>query len=155
MGKRGPKPVKKPVGAPLKLTEMVIVELRNALRTGAYVETAVAHVGIHKDTYYRWMRKGREEREHIDNGKRPRKTYGLYLRLYDAVIKAQADAEVRDLAIISKAAEDHWQAAAWKLERRNPDRWGRRRTEISGPDGGPIAVDNWADLVAAARGETE
>jgi transposase len=32
-----------------------------------------------------------------------------------------------------------WQAAAWILERRHPDRWGRReRVELTGRDGGPV-----------------
>jgi len=155
MGNRGPKPKRKPVGAPTKLTGEVIALLTQALRTGAYVETAVAHVGIHKDSYYRWIRKGRDERLRIDTGGKPRKSFGLFLELYDAVEKAQAAAEVRDLAIISKAAENHWQAAAWKLERRNPGRWGRTRHEITGADGGPLAVANWSELIAAAADDDE
>lgn len=29
----------------------------------------------------------------------------------------------------------------WRLERRFPDRWGRRRVELTGADGGPVEVD--------------
>lgn len=155
MGNRGPQPKRKPIGAPTKLTSEVIALLTQALRTGAYVETSVAHVGIHKDSYYRWVRKGREERVRIDGNGKPRKSYGLYLDLYDAVEKAQAAAEVRDLAIISKASETHWQAAAWKLERRNPGRWGRTRHEITGADGGPLVIANWSELVAATDDDSE
>lgn len=155
MAKRGPKPQARPMGRPLKLNHELIARLTVALKTGAYVETAAAYVGIHKDTFYRWLRKGNDERNHIQNGGKPRKTYGLYLDLYDAVEKAQATAETRDLAIISSAAETHWQAAAWKLERRHPGRWGRTRHEITGADGGPIAIETWTQLIESVGGDGE
>lgn len=154
MGKRGPKPKKKPLGAPTKLTRDLIEQLERVLRRGAYVETAVAHVGISKTTYYSWTRKGADERKRIEGGGKPRKTYSLFLDLLDAVEKAMADAELLDLQVISDAAvkDKSWQAAAWKLERRNPGRWGRTRHEITGADGGPVAVANWAELVLGVQG---
>lgn len=58
--------------------------------------------------------------------------------------KAQAEAEVEMLTRIRIAAKapNHWQAAAWMLERKNPDRWGRReRVQMEGVAGGaPIQV---------------
>lgn len=40
----------------------------------------------------------------------------------------------------------------WRLERRHPDRWGRRRLEVSGPDGDAIPVEaRVAGILAAAR----
>ena len=152
MGKRGPKPKVKPMGAPSKLSEELIGQLSSVLLRGAYVETAVAHCGISKTTYYAWTRKGAEERKHLINGGKARKTFGLYLDLLNAVEKAMADAELVDLRVISDAAvkDKTWQAAAWKLERRNPGRWGRVRHEVTGKDGGPIAIKTWAELAAAA-----
>jgi len=44
-----------------------------------------------------------------------------------AVKKAEADAIVRHVANIAKAAQDgQWQASAWWLERRYPAEYGRR-----------------------------
>ena len=41
-----------------------------------------------------------------------------------------AEAELLDLTVINKAAQaGEWQAAAWKLERRNPKVW-TRKTEL-------------------------
>jgi hypothetical protein len=95
-----------------------------------------------------------------------------YLEFSDAVQKALADSEVADLLTVGKAAKGgelltveevekvfpdgrtekkirkemsapQWQAAAWKLERRFPDKYGRReRLEHVGPEGGPIEVSS-------------
>lgn len=52
-----------------------------------------------------------------------------YTKFQDAVRKAKAWAEARDVIIITKHAEKKWQAAAWLLERKHPRRWGRKRQE--------------------------
>jgi hypothetical protein len=76
------------------------------------VETAAACAGIHKDTFYEWMKKGAR-------GQQP------YVAFAEAVNKAVAESESRDLATILKAAQSQWQAAAWRLERRFPEKYGR------------------------------
>ncbi len=38
-----------------------------------------------------------------------------------------AEAEIRDVALIGKHAEYSWQAAAWRLERKFPAKWGRKQ----------------------------
>ena len=62
----------------------------------------------------------------------------------DAVQKAESVAESRYLSRVTKAAmEGTWQAAAWWLERRMPEHYSLRnlsKVEVSGPDGGPIAL---------------
>ena len=70
------------------------------------------------------------------------------------VAPALAEDEPRDRQVLIRVGEtqrSQWQAAAWRLERRYPDRWGRTRHEVTGADGGPVAVANWAELVTAAR----
>jgi hypothetical protein len=49
---------------------------------------------------------------------------------------------VKWLARIEQAASEHWQAAAWKLERRYPKDYGRsvQQHEVGGPDGGPLTI---------------
>tara|TARA_R100000664_G_scaffold34236_1_gene55479 strand:- start:6368 stop:6841 length:474 start_codon:yes stop_codon:yes gene_type:complete len=153
MGKRGPKPAPKPLGAPVKLTPEVIRTLVNALQAGAYVETAVAHANISKTSYYEWIKKGGAERMRLEKGLKPRKTFGLFLDLLNAVEKAQADAELRDLAIISKASTEDWRASAWKLERRNPSKWGRQRIEAEVRGGLVVEGIEWfQQKIDAAQG---
>jgi hypothetical protein len=71
--------------------------------------------GIHKSTLYDWLRRG------------SRCTSGIYRSFSDAVGQALADSELKSLHQIDEAANFHWQAAAWRLERRFPRRWGRKQ----------------------------
>ena len=121
------------MGRPTKLTPEVQDKIVNALRAGNYQETAAKYAGISDKTFYEWMRRGES-----DDPKE-----AIFVEFRQAVEKAKSDAEVRDVALIDKAASDGtWQAAAWKLERKYPHRWGRvNRTEISGPEGQPIKVE--------------
>ena len=57
----------------------------------------------------------------------------------EAVERARAEAVARNVALVQKAADDSWQAAAWWLERSRPDQYGRR-TNLAGASGGAIEV---------------
>jgi transposase-like protein len=105
----------------LKLTPALIEKIVGYLRAGAYVETAAAAAGISKQTLYNWLRRAVDENERDP----------IFAKFAAAVEEAQALAEVRDIALIGKAAETQWQAAAWRLERKSPERWGRK-VELSG-----------------------
>lgn len=109
---------------PLYLTQDLIKQISSLILAGAYVETACAAVGISKVIYYEWLKLGNkrkncspEDRKHIDI---------LYEQFTDAINKAVVQAELRDIVRIDKAAETTWAAAAWKLERKHPERWGRK-----------------------------
>jgi transposase len=102
-------------GRPTKLTAELQAKVCDAIRAGNYLETAAAFAGIRKATFHNWLRRG------------ARQTQGIYHAFSEAVEKALADSEARDVALIAKAAADgQWQAAAWRLERKFPERWGRR-----------------------------
>ena len=109
MTKRG-----RPTGSN-KLTPELQQKIVDAIRMGNYIETAAAFSGISKDTLYRWLRQGREAKR------------GKFRNFSDAVEKALAESEMRDVAVIATAAKENWQAAAWRLERKFPERWGRRQ----------------------------
>lgn len=117
-------------GRPTKLTPELSREICDYVRMGNYVETAAAIAGISKDSIYRWLKKGANAKS------------GIFREFSDAVKKAQAEAEARDVGLIGRAAKDQWQAAAWRLERKFPDRWGRKdRVEHTGRDGQPIQIE--------------
>lgn len=103
-----------PIGRPTKLSPEVTEKICAAIRVGCYMETAAANAGIHKDTLYAWLKSGAndESPEHV--------------AFSDSVQKALAEAEVTAVERINAAGAEQWQALAWRLERRFPDRWGRR-----------------------------
>lgn len=137
---------------PTKLNSEIQNKIVTAIRAGNYIETAAAYAGISKSTLYDWLRRGEREKQRVEKNPRYRirKSEKPYVEFSDAVEKALAEAEIRDVAIIAKAAEEHWQAAAWRLERKFPERWGRKdRHEITGRDGGPIEVEAAREKLAS------
>jgi transposase len=102
------------IGRPTKLTPEVSDTIVRYVRAGNYLETAAAAAGISRDTLHTWLRKGRTAKS------------GMYSEFADIVEKALGEGEIRDVLVIGEAARTHWQAAAWRLERKFPDRWGRR-----------------------------
>jgi len=119
------------VGRKPKLNKDLIKRLQDALEAGNYIETACDYAGINRATLYRWL----AEAELV--GSKP-----LLRELSDAVSKARASAEVRNVYRIQQAAETSWQAAAWWLERSHSKKWGRQqKVELSGADGGAINVE--------------
>lgn len=132
------------VGHLPKLTPEVQATIVNYVRAGAYIETAAAAAGISKDSFYRWMRRGAREKQRVEKILAEDETATFdevvneeerrYVEFVDAVEKALAEAELRDLLVIGQAAKaGAWQAAAWRLERKFPERWGRRdRLEVEG-----------------------
>ena len=97
-----------------KLDAAVTQKVVDLIRAGNYLEVAATAAGIHRSTLHRWMKHGRDQER------------GRYRKFLTAVEKAQAESESRDVALIAKAASEDWRAAAWRLERKSPRRYGPR-----------------------------
>lgn len=118
-------------GRPTKLTPERHDGIVRALKVGTYLCTAAALVGISESTLRDWLRRGARD---ADEGRAT-----PYAALLADVEVAQAESEVTDLALITKAAAADWKAAAWKLSRLYPERYSeRRQLEVSGPGQGPV-----------------
>ena len=137
-----------------KLTPDIQKTLCDCLRSGCYAVTACARAGITESTYYLWLQKGEE-------GKQP------YSEFLESVKKADADAEALLAGTVMRVALDAenpcWQAAMTMLERRHPERWGRRnRVDLGNADDKPFRSEakyphlSIAELAAlAARGAAD
>ncbi len=92
--------------------------------------------GVSERTYYRWLAEGEPEDgpEHFRQFRR-------------GVTRARAQARVAYAAVIRRAAnEGDWKAAAWFLERSEPEEWGlKRKLEHSGPGGSAIRHETVPD----------
>jgi len=107
-----------------------------ALTAGNYVEVSCAYAGLSVATVYQWLEKGKAEKAESrrDNGQKPDIHKTTYIELLEAIESARAKAIVGNVAVIQKAARDGtWQAAAWWLERTNPQQFGRKiQAEVTG-----------------------
>lgn len=83
-----------------------------ALRAGNTRTASAAAAGVSRDIFYKWLASSST--------------------FFDAVTKAEAEAEVAHVANIAQAATmGNWTASAWWLERRRHQEWGRKdRVEI-------------------------
>lgn len=117
-------------GRPTSLTPQIFRTVIKYIRNGSYVETAAAATGIHKDTFYEWLKRGAADLKAGNEG-------SIYVRFSDAILKAQAKAEMDALNRIAKAGAINWQADAWRLERKFPQRYGRMVRIADGDDANP------------------
>lgn len=115
-------------GRPTKLNLKVQTKIVKLLAEGNYVETAAASAGVNKSTLYLWLKRGARESQRLDKhpDAKPDAAEAAYLKFSNAIEKAEADAEATGVKLISAAADGQWQAMAWRLERKHPERWGRR-----------------------------
>ena len=138
-------------------TDAVIDRITECVRLGLSKKDAALHVGVATDTLNSWIRRGGAERRHIDNGGKPRKRESAYLKLVVDYEKATADFQLERLKLIDGAAKDGaWQAAAWTLERRLPEKWGKQRLDIQA--NGSLIVEGcgWLDRrIEAGKGHTD
>lgn len=108
-------------------------KLLKAIRVGNDKKVACALAGISEATLYRWLEQS--------NQKNASEQLREFRELFE---RSEAEAEVLKVSRIAQAADNgRWQAAAWWLERKHPERWGQQtkiKAELSGPDGAPITV---------------
>ena len=104
------------MGRPTKLEPATVKAIATALGIGAPIGSACRAAGIGVTTFKTWMERGRSEAE--DDAP--------YRAFRASVKKARATAQIHALAMVRRAMPDHWQAAAWYLERTDPKRWGRK-----------------------------
>ena len=125
----------------LLLTDEVHDRIVATLRLGNYVEHAASYAGISRASLYNWLKKGDAARDKREAGETLDEAEERYARFAEEVDNARATAIVRNVSIIQAAAQTNWQAAGWWLERTAPQHFSRQvRTELSGPNQGPVQV---------------
>lgn len=132
------------IGRPTKLTPDLANTICGLVAQGNYLKAAAGAVAVDAGTVHRWVSKGAAP-----------DADPLYRDFRDQLQKAKAMAEARMVRVITTAAnQGQWTAAAWWLERTNPEEWGKRdRLEVTGADGGPIETRQIADQRIATLAE--
>lgn len=109
----------------LSVDESKTKQLADALRGGADLLTAAHFAGLNAQTVYRWLELGQRANEAVERGEAVDAEAQPFLELWVLLRKARADAVMRNVAQIQKAAnQGEWKAAAWWLERQLPDTFG-------------------------------
>jgi hypothetical protein len=132
------------IGRPTKLTPEIAATICGLVAQGNYMKASAGAVGVDPGTVHRWVSKGAAP-----------DADPLYRDFRDQLQKAKAMAEAKMVKVITTAAnQGQWTAAAWWLERTNPEEWGKRdRVEVTGADGGPIETRQIADQRIATLAE--
>ena len=115
-------------GRPTKLTPEVQDLIVDGINAGLTFGLTCARAGVNPATFYRWLEKGEAAKS------------GVFCEFCDTVSRAKADSAMRLVSQITLQAPTVWRAAAFLLERRFPDDYGKR-SEVTGKDGGPVKVE--------------
>lgn len=109
-------------GRPSKLTPERRKRIMDAIRAGSPKMHAAAAAGVSRETLRTWERRGEQPDAPAE-----------YRAFLADLREAEAAGIVAMAATVTAAARSDWRAAAWLLERRAPDEYGRRdRIEHSG-----------------------
>ena len=107
-------------GRPTSFNRTRANQIVSAIRRGLPYKLAASAGGISYNTFIRWRNEG-------SSADAP-----AYLREFcHQVRNAEAEAAQRFLKLIETAARKNWQAAAWMLEKRHPDLFGKTATPPS------------------------
>jgi hypothetical protein len=112
---------------PTKLTAEVEERLVTAIAAGASYRVACDCAQISYQSFRNWIKRAEQGEDE------------QFLQFLDHIEKAKARGALVLLAQIKEAAKRDWRAAAWLLERRYPDSYGRhpRAEPIFGEDAAP------------------
>lgn len=120
------------MGRKSKLTKELIKEASKMVAAGNYIKDVYPILGIDESTWYRWLKEGERAKS------------GIKREFYEAIKKAEKEAIARNVALIQRAAQEgNWQAAAWWLERKYFEDWGRKdKVDLSADkDGFKVVVE--------------
>lgn len=97
-----------------KFSKEMVNRFVQYLQEGNYISTCCKLCGIDNSTFYEWKAKAEVgDPEYVD--------------FVEKIAQAEAEAEqVHVKNILDKGKEGVWQCDAWWLERKFPEKWGRR-----------------------------
>lgn len=108
------------------------------INDGNYIETACVACGITKQTFFNWLHKA--ESGGGGNGNQ------IYIDFFVELKKAEAHNIAENVKLIQEAGRkpQNWMASAWLLERKYPEKFGRRMELEVGPSKVLIALQERA-----------
>ena len=110
-------------GRPTKLTEPVVSEICKHISVGTPIKTSCRAAGVSYTSYNYWLKQGELDTE-----------IGVitpFSEFLDRIKKSEAEAVSAHVQVIHNSAikDKNWLAAAWWLERKYPELFGKRTVE--------------------------
>lgn len=108
------------IGRPPILTSVIIEQICDLIIEGRTIERAAKLSGVSATSIYRWLALGKKD-----------DSEPIYLELVERVKEATECSEFELLQALRIAGSDskNWRAQAWLLERRFPEKYGKRNPE--------------------------
>jgi transposase len=132
-----------PGGRPSKLTPELQAKMAELFLGGNFAETVCDYVGLNKVTFYNWMKRGEQDEQ-----------FGVetpYVEFFNVIKTAMAQVEVETIAALREGPLN-WQAKAWFLERRYPDKWGAKQKHLhAGMKDGAIEQSQTTEIPESKR----
>lgn len=169
-------------GAKGKLNRKLIEKAAALIRAGNYASTAYGALGVSSTAYYRWLRDADEPdasailiqfKQSIQEAEEQAEIEALHVINQSAHGKPAVWEQVkgpdgkplidpktgRPMTVrVREEVLSDWRAMAWRMERRNPGKWGKRdklALEHSGPGGGPIQLEERRTTLLAIAANPE
>jgi len=109
-----------------KCTKSRVNRILRHIGEGLFRKDACLLAGISRDTFYQWIKEGKQHaKAEIDSIER---------ELYEGLEVAEAKAVQVHSKNIRTAGSRDWKASAWWLERTRPNDYGRRPPEAKPPE---------------------
>jgi transposase len=119
-----------------RVTEVFLDGIRQNLTRNLACKKA----GINPGSFSRWMTRAREADVSGEND-------SIYVVFRNKLEKIEAETAAELVQTIETASHKDWKAAAWVVERRHPDDYGKRETTvIEGSEERPLEVKTSLDL---------
>jgi len=109
---------KRKTGRPSKINGELVDAVLELVAHGSTFHAAAQAAGVDRTTLHAWRERGEAD---LDAGKDT-----VYARLAHGLPRARARGEASLVDTIRAHATLDWRAAAWLLERRNPEDWAKR-----------------------------
>ena len=129
---------------PIELTPELIDGITSLIRAGNIPVRAAQAKGVPRSTWYSWLARGRVAAGRRHDGVAVPEPEQIFVDLVDTIERAESESQVIAVNYLMKAVPTAPNAAIAWLERRFPREWQRsERHEVSGPDGGPVQVEDF------------
>ena len=106
------------LGRKSKLTPKLTQRICQLISDGNYINISCEAVGISRRSFHSWIEQGGKDIEAGIESK--------YATFLSSVLRAEAEAETKLVKTVNDATPKNWVAAMTLLERRHPERWGRK-----------------------------